>query len=376
MKRFIHSALVDKENFLNLEKERDLLISALIKGERIVIYGRRDTGKTSLIKNIAIPLFKKKNKSCFVLYVDFMEVKNLEAIHHRVRLSFQRAFAETFPSKRKLSATVDLIKNLRPSINIDPLGGFNVTIEAANRKESIEFMDIFRELQNMIKNDIKVALIMDEFQDIAMVEQAQGLFRSAIQELSVDMPIIILGSKQHLLSKIFAQPNAPFAGWGKDLQIGKIPHEEFFQYMQERFVLKNISIDFDTSRTLQNQMQRIPEPINMVCDHIFNYYSEGTEVNSSILSQAIAGLVENRASRYEQFLSTFTHFEENILTLISKEQPVRHILGKAFLSKTDASAKGVDNIIKRLENKALIYHEKEGYVMADPLLSHYLCLYR
>ncbi|MBF0105043.1 MAG: hypothetical protein HQM16_06915 [Deltaproteobacteria bacterium] len=50
--------------------------------------------------------------------------------------------------------------------------------------------------------------------------------------------------------------------------------------------------------------------------------------------------------------------------------------GKLFLQKTKLSPGGNLTILKRLEAEAVIYHTSKGYVLSDPLLAHYLRVFR
>ncbi|MBT4289382.1 MAG: hypothetical protein HOD92_18815 [Deltaproteobacteria bacterium] len=68
---------------------------------------------------------------------------------------------------------------------------------------------------------------MDEFQDIAGIKEAEALFRNSLQNLNFKIPIVILESKQHLLTKIFARPTALFFNWGTHLN-QDIPGCRFF----------------------------------------------------------------------------------------------------------------------------------------------------
>lgn len=78
-------------------------------------------------------------------------------------------------------------------------------------------------------------LILDEFQEISNIRQAEAKLRAGLQELGPENPVIILGSKQHMLDKIFNKSKVPFHAWGTTIKLRNIPHEEYFLYMQRRF---------------------------------------------------------------------------------------------------------------------------------------------
>src|SRR4051812_36665729 len=93
-KRFQYDTLLDPINICNLTQELRLIEQGLKKKEKMVIYGKRNSGKTSLVKNVVIPHFRKKNPYSFVLFVDLMEVKDLLSLNQRIQISFQNSFRE------------------------------------------------------------------------------------------------------------------------------------------------------------------------------------------------------------------------------------------------------------------------------------------
>lgn len=70
-------------------------------------------------------------------------------------------------------------------------------------------------------------LVLDEFQDVVDVPTAEAVFRGSLQTFPHQAPMVTMGSKKHLLTKMFARPKAPFHNWGEDLEIKPIPYGEY-----------------------------------------------------------------------------------------------------------------------------------------------------
>jgi len=51
IKRFIFDRLVDRENICGLEKQRSQINKLVKQRQNIVLYAKRNYGKTSLVKN-------------------------------------------------------------------------------------------------------------------------------------------------------------------------------------------------------------------------------------------------------------------------------------------------------------------------------------
>lgn len=375
MKKFYYDILLDEENICNLNQEKTLLLKGIEAKKKLVVYGPRNCGKTSLVKNVIIPRFKHKHKDSFVLFCDLMEVKNLDAIDQRIQLSFQKSFSESFPKKKLIERAKEFLKNLRPQVQFDPISGQpSISLVSTTGEKSIPMSEIFETIKNEISTKVPTLIVLDEFQDISFVDQAQGLFRQSLQELK-ETPVVFMGSKKHLLSDIFAKPKAPLAFTGEDIEFGPIPYEEYHEYILERFAQRKITINCEDSKELQDTLYRAPESINIVCSQIYDHHKD-TIVSAKEISLAIARVIEGRKSRYEEYLSNFSAKEEQVLVALAKQDFVLHPNGQDFLRLTSVSGRAIRQIFDKFMDKSIIEKSKQGYHVSDPLLYYFLRKFR
>lgn len=226
------------------------------------------------------------------------------------------------------------------------------------------------------QSNVPVLLVLDEFQDIAMIEQAEALFRHALEILNPQIPILILGSKQHLLNQIFAKPNAPLFNWGNHVHFGAIDYHQYWKYINERFNPEGLTISFENARYLQDIMSRNPKAINRLCSALITQETPKGELTKEQIDTGLKQLVYDRRHEPETYLSYFTVSEQQVLTAIAKQEPLKKPLGKEFLQKLRLSAGGVRKIIIKFENNAVVYKEPEGYVLADLLLKSHMQTFR
>lgn len=370
MKGFYYDTLLDPENICNLETERRILEKGVLSGKKLIVYGPRNYGKTSLVKNVIVPFFQKKHRKHFVLFADFMEVKSLESIHQRVQNSFERAFSSAFPAKNLLERARQFVSQLRPEITMDSLTGMPTLSLGVTAGQRIQFPDIFRLLREKIIPKIPTLIILDEFQDIAAIEEAQGLFRQSLQELH-KIPVILMGSKKHLLSQLFARPNAPLASFGEDVEFRPIDYVAYHAYIVERFRARKLAIDELVSRALQDALFRVPEAVNIVCADLYEHYSHKT-IELPQVFQSIEHVVTNRRSRFEEWLTNFSTKEEDILVALAKHGPVAHPTGQVFLKSVNATARTISLTIDYFRDRSIIEKIPAGFRVADPLLNYYL----
>lgn len=368
---FHYDVLLDEESICNRQEEKAVLKKAVREKEKVVVYGERNSGKTSLVKNVIVPYFQTLKKRSFVLFADLMEVKNISSIDQRIRSAFATAFAKSFPAKNLVKAIGSFLTGLKANITLDPLTGApTLSLETQPNTSSPSFLKIFETLQRKISKDLPVLVVLDEFQDIAFVPEAQGLMRQIFQMLT-NIPIILMGSKQHILSNIFAQPNAPLAGFGKDIEFHAIAYEDYHEYILERFKQRELKLDDKTSVNLQDLCLRNPEAINIVCAHLLEKFSQRT-VTLDLIHQALKEAVDNRRSRFEMLLSQFSQKQESVLVALANFGIVHRPTASDFVNKTKVTPRSAQKILRHFADKGIITLTKKGYQINDPLLHHFL----
>ena len=374
MKRFVFDRLVDRENICNLTKEQEALRRLVQRGAKVVVYAPRNCGKTSLIKNVVIEEFRQRNKRCFVFFADLLSVRSLESLTVRLRTAFEHSFAESFPVKYLLENARHFLSALRPELSIDSLTGSpSLTLRVAEDLAAQTIRSIFRHLGQIVE-ELPGLIVLDEFQDVAHIEEATAIFRSCFEDIA-SAPIIVLGSKKHLLSSLFANPEVPLNSWGTDLEFSAIPYNEFHTYIQERFQQGGLTISYEHARYLQNLLQRVPEAVNRLGQQIMDLYSDQV-IGTEAIATSLMALLENRASRYETYLGQFSSTEGRVLLVLAREQVVAHPQSKQFLAGVSLSARAVGQIVIRLMDRGVVEKIDPGFRLSDPLLAAYLRYYR
>jgi len=379
LKRFIYDQVIDRENICNMEQETKIILGKFADRRNLVIYAPRNYGKTSLVKNIIIPEFKARNKGAFVYFVDLQDVKDLQHLNEIIQKAFEQAFAESFPAGSLVNKIKEYLYSFQPELSIDSLTAKMTFALNSNKSKfrQIDISEIFS-LINQINKKHPTLIVFDEFQVIAKFEKLDATFRSLFQVLD-SVPIIIMGSQKHLLLELFANSNAPLANFGTDVEIHEIPYEIYHSYIQERFAIYDLAISSETTKHIQDSMNRIPEFINIVADNLLILAKElklKSVENVSLVDQVISLLVDNKLSRFNAVLTPLSMSEENVLIAIAKANRVSKPNSKEFLQSVTVSQSAVQKIIyKLLMNGYLEYNQQEYYV-SDPLLNLYLAKYR
>ncbi len=373
-KKFQYDVLLSRENICNLKRESARILQGIEKGEKMVVYGRRNMGKTSLIKSVVIPEYRKRHPGSFVLFADLMQVKGMRSLGNRLRLAFEESFKDSFPKKFFLENIKKYLKGVKPLVSVDPISGETGLTLTSEKGVGLTVSEIFRLLQKNFLNKIDGLIVLDEFQDISFVDEAEGIFRNALQELG-STPVVLMGSKKHILSKMFSSPSAPFADFGADIEFGEISYQEYHDYILERFAPFKLTIDFENSKYWQDLLFRNPEPINILGSYLVDQYYDH-KIDQQKITQALLSVIRQRRARFDGVLGGLTANEEEVLVAMAKSKIVRYPAGKEFLSKVLLSNATVTKIVDRLCDRSIVDKTSDGFKVASPFLYYYLNWFR
>lgn len=374
MKRFIFDTLLQAEEICNLKREADLINQGIAAKTKLVIYGRRNTGKTSLVKNVIIPQFKKENPKGFVLFCDLMQVKDMTSLNHRIYQSFLESFKLSFPGKSLWNHVTRFLGSMKPIIQLDPLTG-ETSLSLSQAPQSIPSLsEIFSLMTHKIFPEVPGLMVLDEFQDISSIPEAEGIMRGLLQEMR-HVPMVIMGSKKHLLSEMFAKPQAPFSDFGSDMEFQDIPYGEYHAYMMERFLPVGIQLSLEHAQIWQDLLFRSPEAVNCIGDYIQRNFADHTLTESEI-RLAISHVVKNRSSRFEEYLGQFSSAQEQVLVALAKYGPIQEPSSKDFLKKVSLSHATVLKSVKKLYDDGILEMTPTGYRLMNPLLNYYIQIFR
>lgn len=372
MKKFYADIVLQGGDICNLKQDAATLLSGMTRGERIVFLGRRNMGKTSLVKGKLIPAFRQAHPGALIVFVDLMGVKNFRQICERMQSAFEAAITQARPAQAFLAGLVRTLAHVRPTFSADPLTGesvFSLGLEAGSQPLALE--KLVGKIGEYHKQR-KALLIMDEFQDIAGVEEAEARFRNSLQNLPGDLGVIAMGSKKHILARIFAEHRAPLANWGRQIEISRISAADYLPYINERLGEVRCSLDSQDVTFVLEEMRHNPEAVNLIGAWLQNHCEGAGKLSRDHIYLAIGGVLGERDSLYREYVSRFSDKEETFLRALAKLQPLEQPYSAEFLGRIRMSPGGARPLVRRLEDQGVIDREEEGLMINDPILALWL----
>ena len=97
--RFYFDTVLDEVDICNLHSERTRIAAAIGNGEKILLYGRRNSGKTSLAKVMAAKWKAGLGHGGMFVYVDFYGVASMTQIASRLSAAMAEGYKKAFPTR-------------------------------------------------------------------------------------------------------------------------------------------------------------------------------------------------------------------------------------------------------------------------------------
>ena len=367
---FVYGKEVSGDNFCNRKDEIEELYRDTINSQNVIIFSQRRFGKTSLIKEV---LKRSRNKGILTVYVDLYSVLTEEDLVRK----YAKAVAESLLGR--VSGTLrqagELFKRIRPKLTIDETGQPIYSIDIEKREtlplleDAIEAVKRYGE-----KRKKKTAVVFDEFQQIGQfkTDRVEKVMRSLIQRHK-DVAYIFMGSKKHLISDIFNNPNKPFYKSGKSFPLGKIDKNELLDFIQMKFKTTKKILPKSLAEKIIETCEEHPYYIQYLCHIIWEKVIGKGNVKEKIFSESLALLLSRESSTYETIWDLLTVKQKQVLLALAKASPDEKFFSSIFLERYNlGSASSVQRTLHSFVDKDLVDKEGESYTIIDVFFKRWL----
>jgi len=263
---FAIGTLVTGDEFADRDAELRLLEDELPSGGRIFLLAYRRYGKSCLVHEALRRL--QKNAGAITAYVDLYKASSQREFWELVINQLVAGSRE--PIKRVVDWLKSLGGTLRPTFSVDQQSGMP-TVTLGPVATSAE-LGRLRERALALPSEIAVRtrrpviLAFDEFQEIQEFDgsRLEKQMRAAFQQHR-QVGYVFAGSKPHLLRRMAEDPHAAFYRFGRRLELGPIPAEAWFAYLEPRFSKGGIAVSAGALRRVVELTEGIPYYVMRVC---------------------------------------------------------------------------------------------------------------
>jgi len=236
MNPFRYGALAIDEAFTDRDAELRELASDMRNGQDVVVFAPRRYGKSSLVWNVAQDL---RAQGVLIAHVDLMTTPTKERLAEKLAKTVHEDLATRLFRARDRALALFRGLRITPHVTIDPTdGSVSFSFEAGHQREDVDAtLERLLELPGELGAGRRrqVAVVFDEFQEVVEIDRALPQLMRAVFQTQPKVAHVYLGSKRHMMERIFNDENEPFWRSAKRIELGLIEPQAFAAYIENRF---------------------------------------------------------------------------------------------------------------------------------------------
>ncbi|MET1008869.1 MAG: ATP-binding protein [Gaiellaceae bacterium] len=371
---FTFGALALDEAFTNREAELRELGRDLRNGQDVLVYAPRRYGKSSLVLRAAQRAIRG---GVLVGYCDLMRTPTKERL--------AAALAKTIYSDLETAAgqalerATRLFRGLRitPTMEVDPIdASLRFVFHAGRRRAAID--DTIEALlmlpgQIAAERGRRAALVFDEFQEIVTIDRHYpNLMRAVFQE-QPEVAHVYLGSKRHVLERIFDDANEPFWRSAKRLEIGPIPAAEFARFLRRRFEGTEKAIDDDALARLLEATGGHPYGTQELAYFLWELVPTGHFARLGDVETALAQVLRSEHNHFAKLWDDAPHAQRLVMLALA-EEPTGSLYSADYAERHDLPPKpALQRAIGALVTKEIAARDADrAYQIVEPFFADWL----
>jgi uncharacterized protein len=362
---FRFGALALDEAFTDREREVAELSADMRNGQDVVVFAPRRYGKSSLIWRVAQRLVRRR---VLVAQVDLMRAPTKERLAEKLAHAIYDDLATPLLRARERLRVFSELR-VQPVVTVDPQDGsvsFGFDARAARPAIDATLEDLFA-LPGKLAADRgrRVALVLDEFQEVMDVDPGLlKLMRSVFQEQG-DVAHVYLGSKRHMIERIFNDENEPFWRSAKQMELGVIAPEPFVTFALERFEATRRKLDEQTAARAVTLTGGHPYATQELLYFLWEEEGSFDRALDAVLRSENAhfGLLWERASAAQRL----------VLEALAADQPGRPLSTDYQRRHGLPSVATVQTALRALARDGVVARIGRGeYAIAEPFLAEWI----
>lgn len=345
------------------------LASYASAGQKVLLYGRRRYGKTSLLKEFASALEAKGTR---IVSMDIYPITS----HRDFLLALATGIkdSKTLGISQRIKGIVGDLFRLHPRIVVE---GDDIALDFAI--PSLKEDDVKMAIEDTVRlfgklgEERPVAIIFDEFQKIAEIGDGgwlEGMLRSEIQRQGM-IPYVFCGSRRGLILEMFQNPGRPFYQMCTAIELPRLCYD-FAAWLADKMVGAGVRIDRATTKALLDKVDWSPNYAQMIAFHLVADPPVG-DVSVDDIDRVLDTLCQLNGYMYMTLYDSLSANAQRVVRLVARHQglsPFRQELMALF----GLTSSAVQSAIKSLVNRHVLDDTTIGgtIVFDDPLFLRWI----
>jgi hypothetical protein len=218
----------------------------------------------------------------------------------------------------------------------------------------------------------RVALVLDEFQEIMRIDPGLlALMRAVFQE-QPDVSHVYLGSSRHMLEQVFNDENEPFWRSAKQLELGPIPAPEFSRYIGDAFQRTGRTIESQTLERLLAITHLHPYGTQELAYALWACTEQGAGAADAELDLALRQVLRSENAHFSRIWERAPRAQRLVLEALARS-PGGQVFSAGY--RREHGLPGVSTVqaaLTPLIEDELIAGLASGYRIAEPFLAEWI----
>jgi hypothetical protein len=264
---------------------------------------------------------------------------------------------------------------VKPIVNVDPDSGrLSFGFDASQRPE-----DLRATLEHLlalpgqlgVERGRRVALIFDEFQEVVDIDPSLPRLMRAVFQGQPEVAHVYLGSKRHMMRRLFSDENEPFWRSAKPIELGVIAPEPFATYIVERFRASGRAIEPQALDAVLNTTRGHPYATQELCYFLWQLTPQGEAAELAGLDAALDGVLRSESAH---FATVWDHAsaQQRLLLQALAAEPGRALTTDYRRRHDLPSPSTVQSAVTALERQELVANERGDVRIVEPFLSEWV----
>ncbi len=347
---FKFGVLVDNEFFTDRSDELKEVQWTLNSENHLILISPRRFGKSSLVAKAV----KASGRPCISL-----NMQNMLSVDDLASKLLRELF-RLYPMER----IRHLMTHFRiiPTVSTNPVtNGVEVSFQPV-MNSMVLLEDAMALIEKVSTEEKRLVVVLDEFQDILNIRKGLDKQLRSIMQEQQHLNYVLLGSQESMMTEIFERKKSPFYHFGKLMHLGKIPYDDFREYVSARLPLKE-----------QDKLNGIVEEI-LTFTNLHPYYTQQLSAQvwdlmtyehlvDAVVDEAIGNIVRTHDLDFERLWLNFNRTDRSIMMSLSKG--VNPLQNRKVATSTSFSG------IKRLMKDGYVIRVGD-YEIEDPFFKEWI----
>jgi uncharacterized protein len=366
---FRFGQIVDGPHFADRQAEAKALAADIQHGLNVVLISPRRFGKTSLVLRVIDDV---RRAGVLVAYLDLQRTPTRERLADHLASAIYGGLVSPLDRARQQAARLFEHLPLRPKVTLQPDGAVTFEFGAGAGASAPDTDATLEQLLAMLgplaqERERRVALVLDEFQEIVDLDPKLPAVMRGVFQAQADVAHVFLGSRQHLLRRVFSDRGEPLYRLAKPMPLGPIAAHEFVPFIRERFAAGRSQISAEAAEHLVAATEGHPNDTQELGHFAWALaVADGKPATRGTIDRALQEVVSAEAARFVDIWQGLTPPQRAVLLAVASEE------GQGLYRETVRQRHGlgpaarVQKALQRLVDRELIEAlSSGGYRVAD-----------